>query len=106
ASYGGDSNFIASVATVSQTVNIANSATAVTSTSPNPSVLGQPVTVKFAVTAVAPGAGTPTGTVTLTASTGESCSNAVAFGSCSLTFTAAGSRTLTATYGGSTNFAA
>ena len=106
ASYGGDSNFIASVATVSQTVNIANSATAITSTSPNPSVLGQPVAVKFAVTAVAPGAGTPTGTVTLTASTGESCSNAVAFGSCLLTFTTAGSRTLTATYGGSTNFAA
>jgi hypothetical protein len=105
ASYGGDSNFNASVATASQTVNLANTATAITLTSPNPSVLGQPVTVKFAVTAVAPGAGTPTGTVTLTATSGESCSNSVSVGSCSLTFTTAGSRTLTAAYGGSSNFA-
>ena len=106
ASYGGDSNFNASVGAANQTVNIANTATAITSTSPNPSVLGQPVTVKSSVTAVAPGAGTPTGTVKVTASTGESCSNSVALGGCSLTFTTAGSRTLTAAYVGSPNFAA
>jgi hypothetical protein len=106
ASYGGDSNFYASVGAANQTVNVANTATAITSTSPNPSVLGQSVIVKFAVTAVTPGAGTPTGTATLTASTGESCSNSVAVGSCSLTFTMSGSRMLTAAYGGSSNFAA
>ncbi len=106
ATYGGDSNFNASAATASQAVSIANSTTAITSTAPNPSVVGQPVTVKSAVTAVAPGAGTPTGTVTVTASTGEACSNSVALGSCPLTFTSTGPRTLTVAYAGDTNFAA
>jgi Big-like domain-containing protein len=106
ATYGGDSNFNASAGAASQTVNIANTATAIVSTAPNPAVLGQPVTVRFAVTAVAPGAGTPTGTVSVKASTGESCSNSVASGSCALTFTTAGSRNLTAAYSGDTNFAA
>jgi hypothetical protein len=46
----------------------------------------------------------PTGTVTVSASTGESCSAAVATGSCSITFATLGSRTLVASYAGEGNF--
>ena len=49
----------------------------------------------------------PTGSVTLTASTGEVCSSAVVSGtgnaSCILTFTSTGPRTITAAYGGDAN---
>jgi hypothetical protein len=49
----------------------------------------------------------PTGAVTLTASTGEVCSGTVVAstgnGSCKLTFTTSGTRTITATYSGDSN---
>lgn len=49
----------------------------------------------------------PTGAVTLTASTGEVCSGTVSSttgnGSCTLTFTTTGARTIIASYGGDTN---
>ncbi|MDW8264397.1 MAG: Ig-like domain repeat protein, partial [Gemmataceae bacterium] len=62
--YNGDSNFNTSVGTLTlgQTVQPANTTTAVSS-SINPSVFGQSVTFTATVTAVAPGSGTPTGTV-------------------------------------------
>jgi autotransporter-associated beta strand protein len=64
-SYSGDANFNASSTATpfTQTVNKANTATAVTS-SANPVVLGQSVTFTATVSAVAPGAGIPGGTVT------------------------------------------
>src|SRR5207248_2677483 len=66
ASYDGSPGVQTSTsATVSQTVGKASTATAVSS-SVAPSVFGQPVTFNAAVAAVAPGAGTPTGTVTYT----------------------------------------
>src|SRR5204863_97320 len=52
----------ASYTNSTSSVTKANSATAVVC-SPNPSVFGQPVICTATVTAVAPGAGTPTGTV-------------------------------------------
>src|SRR5207244_1906407 len=64
ASYGGDTNFNTSTSAVlTQTVNKANTTTTVAS-SANPSVFGQSVTFTATVAAVAPGAGTPSGTVT------------------------------------------
>src|SRR5205823_7646465 len=64
ASYGGDGNFDASAsAALNQGVNQANTTTAV-SASVTPSVFGEALTFTAAVSAVAPGAGTPTGTVT------------------------------------------
>ena len=63
AAYGGDANFTASTSTVlPQTVNKASTATVLTS-SPNPSVLNKSVTFTATVSVVAPGAGSPTGTV-------------------------------------------
>ncbi len=64
ASYGGDGNFAAGTATVSQKVARAATKTAITA-SANPVSSGQPVGLTVTVTAKAPGAGTPTGTVTI-----------------------------------------
>ncbi|MCI0680506.1 MAG: Ig-like domain repeat protein [Gemmataceae bacterium] len=63
ADYTGNGNFNGSAgAAISQTVTAANSSVAVASSS-NPSVFGQNVTFTATVSAVAPGAGVPTGTV-------------------------------------------
>jgi hypothetical protein len=61
--YSGDSNFNASSQTFSQHVDQAATTTALSS-SVNPSAFGQGVTFSADVDVVAPGAGTPTGTVT------------------------------------------
>jgi hypothetical protein len=64
ASYSGSDSFVASAsAAFTQTVNRAHTATTLVS-SANPSVFGQPVTFTATVTVVAPGAGSPTGTIT------------------------------------------
>jgi len=79
-------------------------ATTVTGNSPNPSTVGQAVSVQFSVTP-ASGYGTPTGHVTLQASTGESCTATLSAGGgvCSVTFNSAGSRTVSASYTGDGN---
>jgi hypothetical protein len=105
ASYAGDGVFAASTsAGVSQTVNAASTTTTLAAGSPNPSVVGQSVSFGFTVAVSAPGSGTPTGTVTVSDGT-QSCNASVAAGSCSITFSSAGGRTLTATYSGDANFA-
>ncbi|WP_030355944.1 Ig-like domain-containing protein, partial [Streptomyces scopuliridis] len=61
--YNGSSNFTGSTSPVDiQTVTQAATTTMLTS-APDPSVFGQPKTLTATVTAVPPGAGTPTGTV-------------------------------------------
>lgn len=105
ASYPAQGVFATSQGTTAHTVNKANSATAIPNATPSPSNVGQPVSVSYTVQAVAPGAGTPTGNVTVTASGGsETCSASVAAGSCIITLQSAGSRTLTASYPGDANF--
>lgn len=91
-----------SVTSSTVTVNPVGTTTRITSDAPDPSAPGQGVTVTFEVTS--PG-GTPSGTVEVTASGGsESCSAAVSAGQCVITLTAEGSRTLTATFQGSSTF--
>jgi hypothetical protein len=78
--------------------------TTITSDNPDPSVIGQPVTVSFTVAALG---GSPAGTVAV--SDGQvSCSGALTAGSgqCQLTPVTPGSRTITASYPGSDTFAA
>jgi hypothetical protein len=105
ATYNGGVDFNTSVSpALTQTVNKAATTTTLTS-SPNPSHLGNTVTFKATVAAVAPGSGTPTGTVTLK-------DGAVVLGTAPLvggkaTFStsllALGSHSMTAVYSGSGN---
>ena len=86
-------------------VDKASTLTTITSDTPNPSLVGQPVTVAFAVSPLAPAVGTPTGTVTVRDLGGQaSCTATVAAGSCVLTINSAGAKTLVATYSGDSNF--
>jgi LPXTG-site transpeptidase (sortase) family protein len=104
ATYAGDTNFNGSASTsVSHTVNKADTTTSITSDTPDPSVVGQSVTVNYSVSVTAPGSGTPTGNVTVSDGT-SSCTGTVAAGTCSITFTSSGSKNLTATYVGDANF--
>lgn len=85
-------------------VNPVATSTRITSDAPDPSAPEQGVEVVFAVTSAG---GTPSGTVQVTASGGsESCSADVAAGRCTVVLTAAGNRTLTASFQGSSQFTA
>ena len=91
--------------TVAITINKATTTTTITSDTPDPSVGGGVVAVNYSVAVSAPGSGTPTGNVVVTISGGaETCTGTVAAGACNITLTTIGSRTLTATYAGDTNF--
>jgi hypothetical protein len=85
------------------TVAKASSTTGIVSHSPNPSVVGQSYAVTWLVDTVPAGAGTPTGTVTVSDGTSQ-CSAAVSTGSCSLASTSAGPKTLTASYAGDSEY--
>jgi Big-like domain-containing protein len=83
----------------------AQSRTQITSISPSTTVVGQPYTVSFSVTAAPPSTGTPTGAVTVSDGSGATCQASVAAGSCSLTSTSKGARQIVATYAGDASFA-
>ena len=108
ATYLGDTSFNGSSDTLTQTVNRAASSTSV-STSPNPSQFGQTVTLTATVSSVAPGAGTPTGSVvfkdgTTVLGTGTLDAAGVAtFGTSAL---GVGSHMITAEYAGDASFTA
>ncbi len=87
------------------TVTNVNETVAVAVSSSSPTVTGQAYNVSVTVSP-ASGAGTPTGSVTISDGAGASC-NAVlsgGAGSCSLTSTSAGTKTLTGNYGGDSNW--
>ena len=87
------------------TVGQASSTTAIVSNLPNPSIIGQIVTIWYAVTPLFPGS-VYGGNVTVSATpTGESCTALATAGACTITFATGGTRTLTATYAGDTNVA-
>ncbi len=105
ASFPGAPGFGASAARTDHVVRAPGpvaTATTITSDQPDPSAVGQPVRVRVTV---ASSSGTPTGSVTVSAGVGNSCTAAVAAGGCALTFTSAGDRTITATYAGVDGFA-
>ncbi|KPK57903.1 MAG: hypothetical protein AMS21_11035 [Gemmatimonas sp. SG8_38_2] len=101
ASYPGDINFDQGSDTEPHTVNQALTQTAITSVNPGPpTVVGQPITVSFQVSAVLPGTGTPAGQVIVDDGTGATCNANLSGGqgSCALTPLTAGTKSLTATY--------
>ncbi|MDF3293221.1 beta strand repeat-containing protein, partial [Streptomyces silvisoli] len=105
--YSGDADFTGSTSPVdTQTVNQAATSTALVS-APDPSVFGEPKTLTATVTAVAPGAGTPTGTVSFFDGATLLGSSALVGGVATLTVSSlgAGSHALTAVYSGDTDFA-
>ena len=107
ASFAAQGNFAGSTATGSLQVNIATTATTLTS-SPNPSSQGQQVTLTATVSAVAPGSGTPNGTVTFKDGAtvlGTAAVNGSGQAVLQTSTLALGPRSLTATYGGSSNYA-
>ncbi len=104
AAYGGDGSFAASSSEpFAHTVSRASTATTITGSPSSATVVGESYTVSVAVTVEAPGAGTPTGTVTVSDGT-ETCQADVAEGSCVLTATTAGTKNLTASYAGDADF--
>jgi streptogramin lyase len=105
-SYGGDTNCSASSsAAISQTVNRASTATTLTN-SANPSVFGQAVIFTVIVSAVSPGAGTPSGTVTFRDGGVSIGSGTLSGGTSTFTTSSLSSaiHTITASYGGDANF--
>ncbi|MGO4883556.1 MAG: beta strand repeat-containing protein [Bryobacteraceae bacterium] len=102
ASYSGDTNFGSSTATLSQTVNVAPTATTVTST-PNPSSLNQAVTLTAMVTGEY--GGKVSGNVTFTQGSTVLGTSSPVLGKASLnyTFSTTGTFPVVATYSGDTN---
>ena len=88
------------------TVNKANTSLIVSSDQPDPSIVGETVTVQWTLSATGGGSGTPTGVVTVTASGSAGCTAPAIFGtgSCDLVFTTNGTPTIAASYPGDANF--
>ena len=110
--YGGDSNFTTSTSTALPQTVYQDATTTTVVSSASPSVYGQSVTFKATVNAVAPGSGTPTGSVTFTftfldGSTTQDTAPLNSGGKATFTTKAlpvGGSYTITAVYGGDSNF--
>src|SRR3989475_781968 len=108
ASYSGSLEFAVSTsAVVTQAVNKGQTTTTLTST-PNPSLAGQAVTLSTTVTAVAPAVGVPIGTVTFMDGATSLATVALVNGSATLVTSAltTGNHSLTAAYSGGGNFLA
>jgi hypothetical protein len=104
ATYGDDPNFSGSTsAGFPVTVAKASATVLITLDDPDPSGVGDAVPVSYTVTGSSSGVA-PTGTVTISASGTESCTGSVEDGTCSITLTASGNRTLTASYAGDANY--
>ena len=102
AMYSGDSNYAPSTGAQTQVVNKANTTVSTPSVSGMP-IVGQTLTFSAAVSVVAPGAGTPTGTVTFSDS-GNPIGSAGVGSTFSTSSLAAGPHNITASYQGDPNF--
>jgi hypothetical protein len=104
ATYSGDSAYTGSTASTTHTVStVTGTTTTITSDTPDPSNPGELVAVNVTVI----GSGTaPTGTVAITGAD-TNCTLTLSGGSgvCNVIFNTAGSKTLTATYSGSSSYA-
>jgi hypothetical protein len=105
ATYAGDGSFSQNSGVAGQTVSKASTAASLSS-SANPSIINQAVTFTATVSAVAPGAGAPTGTVTFSDGATSLGSASLVNGQATLTTStlAVGSHSITASYGGDGNF--
>ncbi len=102
------SNYYLTYVGANLTITQASTSTGLTS-SLNPSILGQSVTFTATVSVVSPGAGTPTGTVTFMDSSttlGTGTLNGSGVATYTTSVLAVGSHSITAVYGGDSNFIA
>lgn len=108
AAYSGDANFTASTsAPLTQTVRAAAATTITLTSSTNPAVFSQPITFTASVSAVTPGTGTPTGTVTFqegTTTLGTATLDSSGRATFATSTLAVGTHAITATYSGGGNF--
>lgn len=104
ASYQGDGTFCPSTDSEPHTVVEGSTTTAIAADSPDPSVVGQPITVSFTVSSAD---GVPNGSVTVGDGQGADCTGTLigGSGSCALTPNTAASVNLLATYLGDGAFA-
>jgi hypothetical protein len=96
-----DGTFAAGSSTAAHLVNPAS--TTISVVGPVRSRINQPTSFTFALSVAAPGTGTPGGTVTLS-SGAASCTATLPATSCNLSFGALGSRSVSASYAGDSNF--
>lgn len=104
AEYQGSMNFLPSVSTPATAVTVSKHTTTTTlGSTPNPSLLGQVVTASVTV-ASSSGGPLPSGEVSISADSGESCLATLSAGAgqCTLSMTHTGARTLSASYTGDT----
>jgi hypothetical protein len=94
-----DAAFSASSASVDHLINVLASEITIVGVDPEPSVVGQPVDFSFTVSAGA------TGSVTVSAITGEHCDASVAIGHCAIVFAVDGPRSVNAHYSGDETYA-
>ncbi len=99
-----DANAFVGTRDYTLTVNKADTTTLFTADTNDPSLVGVPALLNFQVGSGV--SGTPTGEVTVSDGAGATCTGALVAGngSCALTFTTPGLKTLTATYAGDDNF--
>src|SRR5205085_1045200 len=109
AAYGGDANFTAGTsAALAEAVGQAATGVTLTS-SATTTVAGQPVTFTAVISVTAPGAGTPTGTVTFrdgATTRGTGSVNAAGQATFTISSLAVAGHPITAVYGGDANFTA
>ncbi len=100
ATWTADTYYLAASRTQSTTATLLGTTTTITSTATLMPANPKKVTVYFTVTN---GQNAVTGSVTVTASTGEHCTGTVTGGKCLVTFAATGPNSLTAVYAGNSN---
>jgi hypothetical protein len=92
------------ITTSTITINKANTTATIGTDTPDPSNVGQNVTVTYSVAVTAPGGGTPGGNVVVADGATTICTGTVAAGQCTGQMNTAGNRSLTATYQGDSNY--
>jgi hypothetical protein len=111
AEYPGDVNNSATSGSLTHTVNTADTTTTITAVTPASIALGASATISVSVAPIAPGAGSPSGMVTVTlAGDAAACTATLSAGVATCTLapapSALGVRTVTAAYAGDANFVA
>jgi hypothetical protein len=103
--HGDEANRVLGSTSAPGTLVISRAATLLGMTAPAAITLGETVSLTTMLSVVAPGAGNPGGTMTISDGAGASCSYAVpSSNGCTLTPTSAGIRNLVATYSGDASF--